>query len=260
MPRFAANLSMLFGELALPDRIDAAAAMGFQAIEFQAPYAAPASTLAEQATARGLQTILLNLPNGPRAEDRGLGAMPGRETEFWEGFEQAIGYCRALRCGLARVVCGFVDDEAARPAMRATLIANLRRAAPVAAAAGVTLTLEPLNQVDTPGYFLRGHDEALAIIEDAGAPNVSLQFDAYHLHKNGVDAAAEAARVTGRYAHVQISQAPARSEPTVGEIDFPALFALFDRLGYRGWIGCEYRPSGGDTRASLAWARAYGIG
>ncbi len=259
MPKFAANLSMLFTERPALDRVDAAAEAGFAAIEFQAPYAVSAADLAARAAARGLKVVLINAPNGPNPADRGLAAMPGREADFMRDLDQALAYARALACPNVRLICGHIAEEIDRPAMERTLVANLARAAPIAAAAGVTLLLEPLNPVDAPTYLLQSPAAALAIIDREGHANVALQLDIYHCHRGGGDPVAEIERLLGRYAHVQISNSPGRTEPSLGDIDYPPLFDLFDRLGYAGWIGCEYRPST-DTLSSLAWARPWGIG
>ncbi|MEO6339509.1 MAG: TIM barrel protein [Caulobacteraceae bacterium] len=258
MPRFAANVSTLFTELPLLERIDAAADAGFTAIEFQAPYEAPADAIASRVEAGGLKVVLLNAPNGTRPGDQGLGGVPGREADYWANFETAMSYARALGAANLRIISGRAAAGADREAMLQTLAENLRRAAPVAAAAGVTLLLEPLNATDVPGYLLPNIATALGVIDQVGHPNVSLQLDFYHLQMTGGDLAGHAARLIGRYAHVQISNAPGRREPGVGEIDYRFLFDHLDRIGYGGWIGCEYFPAT-DTGSSLAWAAPWGI-
>ena len=259
MPRFSANLSMLFKELPLVERIDAAADAGFTAIEFQGPYEAPAEALAARVEARGLKVILLNAPSGVNPGEKGLGGALGREADFWTNFETAMSYARPLKASNLRIISGVVADEADREAMLATLVKNLQRAAPVAAASGVTLTLEPLNPTDAPGYLLPNIAAVLAVIDRVGSPNVALQFDFYHQQMTGGDLAGHASRHLGRYAHVQFSNAPGRHEPGAGEIDYGYLFAHLDLIGYDGWVGCEYWPSA-DTLSSLAWAAPWGIG
>jgi 2-dehydrotetronate isomerase len=261
VPRFAANLSMLFKELPLLERIDAAADVGFKAVEFQGPYEVDAAALGARVAARGLEVILLNAPHGVRDGDgdRGLGGMIGREADFWTTFERAMDYARALNARHVRVVSGFVRDEADRPRMLDTLVQNLTRAAPVAAASGVALTLEPMNPIDQPGYLLPNIPSILAVIDRVGRADVGLQFDFYHQQMTGGDLAGHATRLFGRYFHVQFSNAPGRHEPGAGEIDYPFLFAHLDALGYQGWVGCEYWPSA-DTLSSLAWAAPWGIG
>lgn len=258
MPRFSANLSMLFKELPLLERIDAAADAGFAAIEFQGPYEAPAEAIAARVEARGLKVVLLNAPSGVNPGDKGLGGALGREADFWTNFETAMSYARPLKASNLRIISGVVADEADREPMLATLVKNLQRAAPVAAASGVTLTLEPLNPTDAPGYLLPNIATALEVIDRVGSPNVALQFDFYHLQMTAGDLAGHASRHLGRYAHVQFSNAPGRHEPGAGEIDYGFLFAHLDRIGYGGWVGCEYWPSR-DTKSSLAWAAPWGI-
>ena len=259
MPRFSANLSMLFKELPLVERIDAAADAGFTAIEFQGPYEAPAEALAARVEARGLKVVLLNAPSGVNPGEKGLGGALGREADFWTNFKTAMSYARPLRAANLRIISGVVTDEGDREAMLATLVKNLQRAAPVAAASGVTLTLEPLNPTDAPGYLLPNIAAALSVIDRVGRPDVALQFDFYHLQMTAGDLAGHASRHLGRYAHVQFSNAPGRHEPGAGEIDYGYLFAHLDLIGYAGWVGCEYWPSA-DTLSSLTWAAPWGIG
>jgi hydroxypyruvate isomerase len=259
MPKFAANLSTMFTELPILERIGAAAAVGFKAVEFQGPYEAPAETVAELARRHGVEVVHLNAPWGPRAGDRGLAGVPGREDDFWADFNQALAYARTVGAPRFRVISGHAAEPGQLPGMRDVLVANLGRAAPVAAAAGVTLMLEPLNARDAPGYLVPTTDAAVAIIDRVDAPNVSMQFDFYHLQMTSGDLAGHARRLFGRYDHVQISGNPGRHEPDVGEIAYPYLFDVLDELGYPGWVGCEYKPRG-DTRAGLGWAKPYGIG
>ncbi len=258
MPRFAANLTTLFTELPFPERFGAAAAAGFRAVEVQDPYLERASVIAEQLQLHQLQLVLFNSPLGTRPGDRGLAALPGREPDFWRTLEVALDYARVLKCPRIRIVCGHVGAMN-RDAMESALIANLKRAAPHAAASGVALLLEPLNPRDVPGYLLANTDSALRIIDAVGHSNVRLQLDFYHCYMSQGDLGGHATRLFGRYDHVQFSNAPGRHEPGVGEINYPCLFALLDRLGYDGWVGCEYFPSS-STLASLAWARSWGIG
>ncbi|MGA8706451.1 MAG: TIM barrel protein [Steroidobacteraceae bacterium] len=258
MPRFAANLSTLFTELPLLQRFGAAAAAGFEAVEMQDPFSERAPLIAEQLQLHQLQLVLFNSPLGTRPGDRGLAALPGRELDFWRTFETALDYARVLECPRIRVVCGHVGAMN-RDAMEAVLIANLKRAARLAAASGISLLLEPLNPQDVPGYLLANTDSALTILDRVGHPNVRLQLDLYHCYMSEGDLGGHARRLLGRYDHVQFSNAPGRHEPGTGEIHYPYLFTLLDRLGYDGWVGCEYFPSS-TTLASLAWAREWGIG
>lgn len=258
MPRFAANLTTLFTELPFLQRFGAAAAAGFQAVEMQDPFLESAPAIAEQLQLHQLQLVLFNSPPGTRPDDRGLAALPGREQDFRRSFETALDYARVLKCPRIRVVCGHVGAMN-RDAMEGALIANLKRAAPHAAASGVSLLLEPLNPRDVPGYLLADTDAALRIIDRVGHSKVRLQLDLYHCYMSQGDLGGHATRLFGRYDHVQFSNAPGRHEPGCGEIHYPYLFALLDRLGYDGWVGCEYFPSS-STLESLAWAREWGIG
>jgi hydroxypyruvate isomerase len=259
MPRFAANLSTMFTELPILERVGAAAAVGFKAVEFQGPYEAGAETVAELAKAHGVEVVHLNAPWGPRPGDRGLAGVPGREDDFWADFNTALTYARAVGAPRFRVISGHAAEPAQLPGMQDVLVANLRRAAPVAAEVGVVLMLEPLNARDAPGYLVPDTATAVEIIDRIGAPNVSMQFDFYHLQMTDGDLAGHARLLFGRYDHVQISGNPGRHEPDVGEINYPYLFDLLDELGYVGWVGCEYKPAAG-TVAGLGWARPYGIG
>jgi hydroxypyruvate isomerase len=257
MPRFAANLTTLFTELPFLKRFAAAAAAGFRAVEFQDPFSETAPAIAAQLRLHHLQAVLFNSPLGTRPGDRGLAALPGREQDFWRTFETALDYARVMGCPRIRIVCGHVGAMD-RGAMETVLIANLKRAAPQAADRGVLLLLEPLNPHDVPGYLIANTDCALSILDRVGHPNVRLQLDLYHCYMSEGDLGGHATRLFGRYAHVQFSNAPGRHEPGAGEIHYPYLFALLDRLGYDGWVGCEYFPIS-TTLESLAWAHEWGI-
>ena len=258
MPKFAANISMLFTELPFLDRIDAAKAAGFAAVEFQSPYAVPASELAARLEHSGLPAVLFNAPMGDAAaSERGLAAQLGRERDFDASIETALLYARALGTKQIHVLAGRVSGE--RAAQEAIYVANLKRAAERAARDGVTLLIEPLNARDNPGYFLNSTAAGIALLDRMGCANVALQFDLYHCQITEGDLARHIRALFGLYAHVQIANVPDRHEPGEGEIHFPFLFDLFDELGYAGWIGCEYRPKGG-TRAGLGWGRRWGIG
>jgi len=259
MPKFAANLSMLFSELPFLDRFAAAAAAGFRAVEFQAPYYShPIEEVARAARAAGLPVVLFNAPMGDAKKgERGLAAEPGREADFAASIETTLAYARLLACRQVHVLAGRAAGE--RAAQEEVYIANLRHAADRAAQAGVTLLIEPLNARDNPGYFLSDTRQALGLLDRIAHRNVALQFDLYHCQITEGDLAQHMRALFGRYAHVQIANVPGRHEPGSGEIDFDFLFGLFDELGYQGWIGCEYRPKAG-TLAGLGWARRWGIG
>ena len=264
MPRLAANLSYLFTERPFPDRFGAAAACGFRAVEHQFPYReASESAIRKRLGEHDLAAVLFNLPPGEEGE-RGLGGLPGREAEFQEGVELALRYCRATGCPRLHAMWGTPGAGTSREESRAAFVSNLRRAAPRAAEAGVTLLVEPLNPRDNPGYPLNRQSDAHALTAEVGAPNVKVQFDLYHCQivEGGV---AEKLRAylgggAGRsnVGHIQIAGPPDRVEPDAGELDYRWLLPLIDALGYEGWVGCEYRPAAG-TEAGLGWARPWGI-
>jgi 2-dehydrotetronate isomerase len=260
MPRFAANLSFLYGEHAFMDRFAAAARDGFRAVEFAFGYAFPPREIAAQLTEHGLQQILINVPPGDLAAgERGLAGLPGRESDFRRGLlEYALPYASALRCPRIHVMPGVLPAGADRAAHRAAFVANLAWAAPLAASAGIELLIEPINPRDVPGYLLNRQDEAHAIVAEVGAPNLKVQMDLYHCQIVEGDVAMKLRQYlpTGRVGHLQIAGVPQRREPDRGELHYPTLFALIDDLGYKGHIGCEYRPAAG-TSAGLGWMARY---
>lgn len=260
MPRFAANVSTMFGEVDFLDRFAAAADCGFRAVECQFPYAWPAREVARRLAASGLVQALINAPPGaPEAGDRGLAALPGRRGEFRAGFARALDYAGALDCPLVHAMAGVAPPGADRAAMTACFVDNLAWAAERAAAQGVRVLIEPLNACDAPGYFLGRLADAREILAAAGAPRLAIQCDLYHLQMTGGNLAATVAEFLPHIGHVQIAGVPGRHEPDNGEIAYPFLFDLLDSLGYEGWVGCEYTPAGA-TRDGLGWARGYGIG
>ena len=256
MPKLAANISMLFSERPFLDRIDAAAAAGFRAVECQYPYDYPAAEFAARLAAWRLAAALINVPPGEGEAARGFAALPGREAEFDASLERALAYAGAIGCHRIHVLAGRVVPT---PETEAVFIANLRRAADRAARAQVVLTLEPLNAKDQPVYFLRTTSQAVALLDRIGRNNVRLQFDFYHCQITEGGLAEHAARLHGYFGHVQIAGVPGRHEPDCGEINYPFLLELLDRLGYDGWVGCEYRPAAG-TLDGLGWASRWGIG
>mgnify|MGYP000858944606 FL=1 len=262
MPRFAANLSMLYNDVDFPDRFDAAARDGFQAVEYLFPYAYPAQKLAARLQTNGLQQVLFNAPPGDwDAGERGLACLPGREGEFRDGMAKAIEYALALQCPRIHVMAGLVPPGADAATVRATYIANLRHAAEQAAPHSIQILLEPINGRDMPGFFLSRQDEAHALVVEIGAANVQVQMDLYHCQIVEGDLAMKIRQYlpTGRVGHLQIAGVPERHEPDVGEVSYPYLFRLIDSLGYDGWIGCEYRPARGAapraTQDGLGWLR-----
>jgi len=260
VPKFAANLSFIFQEVGFLERFAAAAACGFQGIEYLSPYEYPPEVIAEQLKRHGLEQALFNMPPGDwAAGERGIAALPGREQEFRDGVETALTYAKATNCRLVHAMAGLVPEGSDRAAAQRAYVANLRHAAERLAPESVTVVIEPINNRDIPGYYLNTTTQAMQVIGAVGHPNLKLQLDLYHVQIMEGDLAHRIRALAGRYPHVQIAGNPGRHEPDVGEINYPFLFDLLDELGYSGWIGCEYRPKG-ETRAGLGWARRYGIG
>lgn len=253
MPRFAANLSLLFTELAFLDRFGAAARAGFQAVEFLFPYDFAPADIRARLDAHGLTAVLHNLPAGDwAAGERGIACHPGRQSAFRAGVEQGVAYACALGVPQLHCLSGVLPKDVDPHEARAVLIDNLRFAAARCAEAGLRLLIEPINTFDFPGYVLSRPDQALELMDTVGADNLMLQFDVYHVQRMQGELAATLERCLPRIAHIQIADNPGRHEPGSGEIHFPYLFALLDRLGYAGWVGCEYRPKG-STLAGLGW-------
>ena len=259
MPRFAANLSMLYNEHAFLDRFAAAAADGFEAVEYLFPYAFAADDLAARLRDHGLEQVLFNAPPGDwdRGE-RGMACLPGREDEFKRGFDQALTYAAALKCTRVHAMAGLAPAGADRAALRNTYVGNLSWAAAQAAPHGIEVLIEPINTRDIPGFFLNRQDDAHAVVRDVGAANLKVQMDLYHCQIVEGDLAKKIEKYlpAGAVGHLQIAGVPERQEPDVGEINHPYLFALIDRLGYTGWIGAEYRPRA-NTSAGLGWFHPY---
>lgn len=257
MPRFAANLSMMYNEHAFLDRFAAAAADGFQAVEYLFPYEHPAAELRARLDANGLTQALFNAPPGDwAAGERGLASLPGREAEFRDAVGRALEYAGVIGNDRVHVMAGLVPANADRARYRATYLENVAFAAKAAAAQGVTIVLEPINTRDMPGYFLNRQDDAQAICKEVGAANLKVQFDCYHCQIVEGDIAMKLKRDMPGIGHIQIAGVPERHEPDLGELNYPYLFDLIDTLGYQGWIGCEYRPRAG-TSAGLGWLKPY---
>lgn len=253
MPRFAANLSYLFLEAEFPQRFAAAADTGFRAVEFHFPYAFAPGALAAAARAAGVEVVLFNLPAGDwGAGERGIACHPGRVAEFRAGVARAVEYAQSLGCRRLNCLAGLLPAGVPAAAARATLVDNLRFAAAELRDAGVELLLEPINTRDMPGFLVSRSDEALEIIDAAGADNLRLQFDIYHAQVMEGDLARRLERHLPRIGHIQVADNPGRHEPGTGEINFPFLFDRLDRLGYAGWVGCEYQPLS-TAAAGLAW-------
>ena len=264
MPRFAANLSLMYTELPFLARFAAAARDGFQAVEYLFPYAYPAEELAELLDKYGLQQVLFNAPPGGRnlqemaqawdAGMRGTLCLNGQEDSFRNGVWEALRYAQVLQCPRIHVMSGLIPNGAARYALRSRVLSNLRWAAQAAADVGVDIMIEPINHRDMPGYYLQTQDQAHSLAQTVAAPNLKVQMDLYHCQITEGDVASKLRQYlpTGRVGHIQIAGVPERHEPDRGELHYPYLFDLIDACGYSGWVGCEYRPAAG-TRAGLGW-------
>jgi len=259
MPRFAANISTMFTERSFAERIQAAADAGFEAVECQFPYEIEAGEVEARLDRAGVDLVLLNTPAGDfAAGERGLAGLPGREAEFRAGLDRALEYASRLGCPQIHVMAGVKPEGIAREACLEVYRANLRIAADACGRAGKHAVIEPINSRDIPGYLLNLPAEAAAIIAEVGADGLRLQFDFYHAQIMTGDLARSFERHLPVIGHVQIAGVPERHEPDVGEINYPYLFELMDRLGYAGWVGCEYFPAAG-TEEGLGWAFRYGI-
>lgn len=255
MPKFAANLSFLFQDLAFLDRFEAAAKAGFRAVEYLFPYEFAKADIAARLKANGLTQALFNLPPGDwTMGERGLAAMPGREAEFEAAVVTALSYAEATGCRTVHAMPGLRHHGAERK----TYIANLRKAARMAAKAGVTVIIEPINTRDIPGFFLNTSGEARAVIHEVAEANLGLQFDLYHRAIQEGDVVMAIREFGSLARHYQIANPPDRGEPDMGELNYAYLFQEIDKTGYTGWVGCEYKPRG-DTVAGLKWAKACGV-
>ncbi len=256
MPRFAANLSLLFTELPFLDRFAAAAETGFQGVEYLFPYDWPADTLAARLKAHSLTQVLFNLPPGDwQAGERGIACLPDRVEEFREGVIQALEYAQALGCQRINCLAGIRPASLPDEVAFQTLVDNLRFAADLLAAQGRILTVEAINsKVDMPGFFLDTSLKAMAAINEAGRDNICLQFDLYHMQIMEGDLCRSLSRLCPHIGHIQFADNPGRHEPGTGEIHFDTVFAHLDGLDYQGWVSAEYRPQR-DTKTSLGWFR-----
>ena len=257
MPQFCANLSMLFGDANFPDRFDRAAGTGFRAVEFQFPYAHGKDELAERARRAGVEVVLFNLPAGDWEKgERGIACIPSRVSEFRDGVGRAIEYAKALGCTRVNCLSGIAPGRVPQETLRETFISNLRFAAGELEREGITLLIEPVNTRTVPGFYLRNSGQALALMDEARSENLKLQYDVFHMQIMEGDLAVTIEANIARIGHMQIADVPHRHEPGTGEINYPFLFDWVDRIGYRGWIGCEYAPAG-RTEDGLGWLRPY---
>jgi hydroxypyruvate isomerase len=268
MPRFAANLSMLYPERPFLERFELAARDGFEGVEFLFPYDHAPEEIAARLRGNGLQQVLFNAAPGDfAAGDRGMACLPGREVQFQAAILQALRYAQVLACPRLHVMAGLVPADADRALLRATYVANLQWAAKQAARDGVDLLIEPINVRDIPGYYLNRQADAHAVLADVGAANVKVQMDLYHCQVAEGDVASKIRQYlpTGRVGHFQIAGVPQRHEPDLGEVNYDYLFGVIDEVaagcGWQGWIGCEYRPARGaaegGTSTGLGWLKQW---
>ncbi|MBE7418779.1 MAG: hydroxypyruvate isomerase [Ideonella sp.] len=257
MPKFAANLTMLFNEVPFLERFALARKAGFDAVEFLFPYAFAASEIRRRLDDNGLKLVLHNLPAGNwDAGERGIACLPDRSDEFRSGVAQAIEYAQALGVGQLNCLVGKAPAGVDDATLRKTLVANLLYAAGQFDRAGLKLLVEPINRYDIPGFYLNRSDQTLQLLDEVGAANAFLQYDIYHMQRSEGELAATMQKHLARIAHIQLADNPGRNEPGSGEIHYAFLFAHLDRIGYSGWIGCEYKPAT-TTEAGLGWlARA----
>jgi 2-dehydrotetronate isomerase len=255
MLRFAANLTMMYGECAFPDRFAAAAKDEFTGVEYLFPFEYPATQLASWLKESGLVQVLFNAPPGDWASgERGLAAVPGKENAFRESMATALEYAHALNCPKVHVMAGIQPAGVERALMRHTFVTNLAWATEMASSAGVALLIEPINTRDMPGYFLNRQDEAHAIADEIGSPALKVQMDLYHCQIVEGDVSMKLKKYLKKVGHIQIASVPARHEPNSGELDYNYVLDLMEELAYDGWIGCEYRPKGA-TSEGLDWLR-----
>jgi hydroxypyruvate isomerase len=257
MPKFAANLTLMFNEVPFSDRFGQAARAGFRAVEFLFPYEYEPRAIAGWLRECGLENVLFNTPPGDwAAGERGIAAIPGREQEFKVGIATALAYAAELRTPKLHVMAGVCPEQASGRDCHKTYIENVRYAARELQRHGKELLIEPINSRDMPGYFLRTQDQAHAVREEVGERNVKVQMDFYHAQITGGDLTATFRKYWPHIGHVQIAGVPDRHEPNLGEVNYAHLFDVIDATGYAGWIGCEYRPRT-ITEAGLGWLTPY---
>jgi len=246
MPKFSANLSFLYPELAFPDRFAAAADDGFAAVEYVGPYDQPAAMVAGWLSRHGLQQALFNTPAGNwAAGERGIACLPERVDEFRAGVRQAALYAAELGCSQINVLAGIVGKAHDPALVEKTFVDNLKYAADLMEGRGVRLLIEPINQIDIPGFYLSGLPQAGRVLAGVGSANLFIQFDFYHVQIMHGDLMRNFQRIQPQIAHVQIADNPGRNEPGTGEIAYAHVLKGLDQAGYAGWVGCEYKPSTG---------------
>ena len=257
MPKFAANLTMLFNEIDFLDRFEAAAKAGFSGVEYLFPYPYPAEQLAGLLQRHKLAQVLHNLPAGDWAKgERGIACLPERVGEFQDGVDKAIGYAMTLGCRQLNCLVGIAPQGVSADQVRATVLANLKFAAQALKGAGIKLLIEPVNTFDIPGFYLNRTAQALDLIAAVGSDNLYLQYDIYHMQRMEGELANSIKANLPKIAHLQLADNPGRNEPGTGEINYPFLFQFIDQLGYDGWIGCEYKPRTTTTTDGLGWLKS----
>jgi len=253
MPKFAANLTMMFNEAPFLERFERAAKAGFQAVEFLFPYDFAPDTIKLLLDRHDLKLVLHNLPAGNwAASERGIACLPERVDEFRTGVAKAIEYARVLGVDQLNCLAGKAPQGADEAVLRSTFVANLRYAARELGNAGLKLLIEPINTYDIPGFYLSRTQQAIDILDEVGAANAFVQYDLYHAQRMEGELAATVQKHLARIGHIQLADNPGRNEPGTGEMNYPFLFAHLDRIGYSGWIGCEYKPAT-TTEAGLGW-------
>ncbi len=258
MPKLAANLTMMFNEVRFMDRFEVASNAGFKGVEYLFPYEFPADEISEQLDKHHLQQVLFDFPAGDfEAGERGMAIQPDRISEFQDGVGKGLEYAKALSCKRLTVLAGLAPKDIQAGQLQETLVENLKFAAKEAGPFGITVLLEPLNTIDTPGFFLFRTNHALSVIEAAGSPpNLKLQYDVYHMQIMEGDLIRTIDANRDKIGHFQIADNPGRNEPGTGEINYVNLLHHLDESGYDGWVGCEYRPAG-STVTGLSWASEY---
>jgi hydroxypyruvate isomerase len=254
MLQFCANLKWLFNEVPFLDRFDEAARAGFKAVEYASPYEFKVTELRGKLSSLGLKQVLINTPTGDPAAGggNGWGCVPGRQAEFRDGVRKALDYAHGLDCCLVHVMAGIQLADVGHDVAAAVYATNIAWAAEQAKPAGVKLALEAINQRDVPGFFLRTQEQGAAVIAAIGSEQVGLQFDVYHCQVAQGDVTRRLEKLMPLIVHMQVADVPGRNEPGTGEIAWDYIFRTIERLGYGGWIGCEYRPAQ-NTKLGLAW-------
>jgi hydroxypyruvate isomerase len=255
MPKFAANLTMLFNEVPFLDRFERAASTGFKAVEFLFPYAYSPSEIKDQLERFDLKLVLHNLPAGDwDAGERGIACLPDRVDEFRAGVAKAIEYAKVLQVPQLNCLAGKIPTGADIQLLQKTFISNLQYAATELHKVNLKLLIEPINTFDIPGFFLSTTQQAIDVLKEVGAENAFLQYDIYHAQRMEGELASTIQKHLHQIAHIQLADNPGRHEPGTGEINYAYLFSFLDQIGYKGWIGCEYKPAS-STEAGLGWIK-----